>query len=167
MGKSLHSEIAEALNLHISRVSQLKARGMPITSVPDAIDWYRTNVKSKHAPTPFSGPDGPAGGGADAYKVSRVVAEAYDIAVARAKREHHEARMAEMKEAQMAASLVDRNAVERRVAEAAAHIRRGLEQVADKLAERLAAESQAEVCHALITAEIDQVLDELSKVRLA
>jgi phage terminase Nu1 subunit (DNA packaging protein) len=140
---------------------------MPRDSVADAVEWYRRNVDPRHSPTPFSGPDVTPGENKTARKVKQVIAEAYDIAAARAKREHHEANMAEMRECQLSGSLVDKSEVEKRLDTAAAQIRMALERIPDKIADRLAAESDAHVCHGLITAEIDQVLDDLAQVRIA
>jgi hypothetical protein len=155
--------VAEALNVSGGRVSQLWKQGMPRESVADAVEWYRRNIDPRLSPTPFSGPDSPPVG----RKVASAVAEAYDIAAARAKREHHEANLAEMRERHQAGELVELAAVEKRVDDAAAQIRLALERIADKLADRVAAETDPHACHALITAEVDQVLDDLAQVRIA
>jgi len=136
---------------------------MPRESVAEAVEWYRRNIDPRLSPTPFSGPDAPP----VARKVASAVAEAYDIAAARAKREHHEANLAEMRERQQAGDLVERAAVEKKVDDASAQIRLALERIPDKIAERVAAESDAHACHTLIAAEIDQVLDDLAQVRIA
>jgi hypothetical protein len=149
--------------LSSGRISQLKAQGMPCDAVDDAVEWYRKHIDPRLSPTPFSGPDAPP----VARKVASAVAEAYDIAAARAKREHHEANLAEMRERQQAGDLVERAAVEKKVDDASAQIRLALERIPDKIAERVAAESDAHACHAMISAEIDQVLDDLAQVRIA
>lgn len=136
---------------------------MPVDTVAHAVEWYRANIDQKFSTQAvMSAIPRPA-----QKMVSEAVAEAYDIAVARAKREHHEANMAEMRESQMAGSMVDRADVERRVADAAALIRMALERIPDKLADLLAAESNPDACRALMVAEVDQVLDDLAAVRLA
>jgi hypothetical protein len=85
----------------------------------------------------------------------------YDIAEARAKREHHEANISAMREAQLAGMLVMRDRVESAVTALAAGVRSNFERLPDKLAEIMASESDSHKIHALLTAEIDLVLSDL------
>jgi phage terminase Nu1 subunit (DNA packaging protein) len=89
--------IAKELGVTKGRISQMKAAGMPVNSVAAARAWKEANVrvrvdfdKGATDPTPL----------------------AYDIAEARARREHHEANIAAMKEAQLAGSLVEAKRVD-------------------------------------------------------
>ena len=143
--------IAKELGISRPRVSQLKARGMPVDSVEAAREWKAANVKGQIqitiprllVPEPMA-------------------AVTYDIAEARAKREHHEANIAAMREAQIAGDLVERKRVESALTGIAAQVRANFERLPDKLAEVLAAETDAHQAHALLTAEIDLVLEDLA-----
>lgn len=86
----------------------------------------------------------------------------YDLQLARAKRETHEANIAEMKERQKAGELVELQAVEKASADIYAQTRNALERIPDKLANRLAAESDPFACRALMVAEIEQTLTDLA-----
>jgi len=157
-GKLKRSTIADALGLSGGRISQLKGQGMPVDSVDAAKEWYAKNVDPTFSPTPFRNLKQRA--------VVAAVSEAYDLAAGRAKREHHEANIAEMRERQLAGQLVEVEAVKKLLADAGAQIRLSLERIPDKLADRLAVETSPDACHALITAEIGLVLEELAAVRV-
>lgn len=143
--------IARELGISRPRVSQLKARGMPTDSVEAAREWRTANVKGQIQIT------------LPKASVSEAVAAVtYDIAEARAKREHHEANIAAMREAQLAGDLVERKRVELALTGIAAQVRANFERLPDKLAEVLAAEADAHRAHGLLTAEIDLVLEDLA-----
>lgn len=152
------SDIAKVLGLTNARVSQLKLKGMPINSIDAAAAWYRENIDQKLSPK--LGPSIAPPAAQDS--VAAVAADAYDIHRARAKREHHEANLAELKERQALGELVDASRVRRAVTSWAATARSGFEKVADKLAPRLAVENDEAACHALITDEIELVLADLA-----
>jgi phage terminase Nu1 subunit (DNA packaging protein) len=94
--------------------------------------------------------------------MAAIIADTYDINVSRAKREHHEANLAELKERQVLGELVDASRVRRVVTSWAAMARSALEKMPDKLSDRLAAETDPVACHALITSEMDLVLADLA-----
>lgn len=152
------SEIAVVLGVTEARVTQLKKKGMPVNSIDSAAAWYRSNIDQKLSPklTPSIAPP-PA-----AQTMQAVIASAYDLQESRAKREHHEANLAELKERQALGELVEASRVRRAVTTWAAMARSAFEKIPDKLSERLAAEADAVACHALITAEIDLVLADLA-----
>lgn len=158
MSKVKQSEIATVLGVTEARVTQLKKKGMPVNSIDAAAAWYRANIDQKLSPklTPSIAPQ-PAN-----VSMQEVMDCAYDLQEARAKRETHEANLAELKERQMLGELVDASRVRRAVTTWAAMARSAFEKMPDKLSERLAAESDATACHSLITAEIDLVLADLS-----
>lgn len=87
--------------------------------------------------------------------------------VARTLREAAEARMAQLRLRVMAGDLVEAARVRRAITTLAATARAGFERIPDKLAERLAILSAANECHALLSAEIDQVLGDLADGALA
>ena len=158
MSKPKQSDIAKVLGVTEARVTQLKAKGMPVDSIDLAADWYRVNIDQKLSPKLAPSIVPPAA----AHTMQEVIASAYDLQEARAKRETHEANLAELKERQALGELVEASRVRRAVTSWAATARSAFEKIADKLSERLAAESDATACHALITAEIDLVLADLA-----
>jgi phage terminase Nu1 subunit (DNA packaging protein) len=138
--------LARELGVTKGRISQMKAAGMPVSSVQAAKDWKAANVRARF----------------DVAAHEAVAAVTYDIAEARAKREHHEANIAAMREAQLAGALVERDRVESVLTAVAAQVRANFERLPDKLAELVAAETDPHRCHALLTAEIDLVLEDLA-----
>jgi hypothetical protein len=158
MSKLKQSTIAKDLGVTEGRVSQLKAQGMPVDSMDAARCWYAEHVDQKFSPKLIPGVVIPSA----REHVSEIIAEAYDIQRARAKREFHEANLAEIKEKQAIGALVEADRVRRAATTLAAMTRSAFEKIADKLADRLANETDATACHALLTAEIDQVLADLA-----
>lgn len=151
-------DIAKVLGVSGARVTQLKAKGMPVNSVDAAAAWYRANVNQIFSPKLDAITVPPAA----ADTMAAIIADTYDINVARAKREHHEANLAELKERQVLGELVDASRVRRVVTSWAAMARSALEKIPDKLSDRLAAETDPVSCHALMTAEMDLVLADLA-----
>ena len=72
------------------------------------------------------------------------------------------AKLTELEFRQRDGLLVDAGKVRRAAVNIAAMARSALEKIPDKIAERVAAESDAQQCHALLCAEIDMVLADLS-----
>jgi len=157
MNNLKQSEIAVVLGISPGRVTQLKSKGMPVSSIDMAAAWYRDNIDQKLSPKLAASVVPPAA----KDSMRSVIAGMYDLQEARAKREHHEANLAELKERQALGELVEAALVRREVTTLAAMARGAFEKIADKLSERLAAESVSSVCHSLITAEIDLVLADL------
>lgn len=158
MSKPSQKEIGVVLGVSAPRVTQLKAMGMPVSSIDLAAAWYRENVDQRLSPKLTPSPVPPAA----EETMADVIAEAYDIHRARAKREHHEANIAALKERQILGELVEAARVKRAVTTWAAMARAAFEKIPDKVAERVAAEADAQQCHALLTAEIDLVLADLA-----
>lgn len=152
------TDIAAALGISPGRVTQLKSQGMPVNSIDLAADWYRKNVDQKLSPKLAPSPVPPPA----ADTMRDVIAGFYDLQEERARREHHEANLAELKQRQLMGELVEAARVRKVVTTWAATARAAFEKIPDKLAERLAAEADAQACHALITAEIDLVLSDLA-----
>ena len=140
--------LAKELGVTRGRVSQMKAKGMPVHSIEAAREWRDAHVQRRVV---IAG-----------ERPTEITAVTYDIAEARAKREHHEANIAAMREAQLAGSLVARDRVESAVTALAAQVRANFERVPDKLAEILAAEADPHRIHAYLTSEIDLVLEDLA-----
>ena len=164
--------IAKELGVTEGRVSQLKKQGMPIKSVDEARAWYAEHVDPRFSPKMLPGvvlppnmaiPGAAAMQAGDAAGLAGMIAEAYDIQRARAKRETHEANLAELRERQVLGELVEADRVRRAVTTLAAGVRSAFERIPDKLADRLAATASAQDCHVLLAGEIDLVLADLSQ----
>lgn len=89
-------------------------------------------------------------------------AQLYDIQAARAKREHHEANLADLREQKAAGVLLERTRVEKGAADAAAQLRSALEQLPGKLGMQLAAESDPPAVRALLTSAVGEILENLA-----
>lgn len=94
---------------------------------------------------------------------SAITQTVYDLQLARAKREHHEANIAEMRERQKAGELVELQQVHLAYTTLAAQLRAALERIPDKLAPRLAAEADEHAVHTLLLAELDAALMDMAK----
>ncbi|HOW75601.1 MAG TPA: hypothetical protein PK959_06675 [Candidatus Competibacteraceae bacterium] len=88
----------------------------------------------------------------------------YDLQLARAKREYHEANIAEMRERQKAGELVELRDVQLAYTTLYAQLRAAMERIPDKLAPRLAAETSADAVHALLVLELDQCLMDMARM---
>jgi hypothetical protein len=130
----------------------------------DAVQSARANAPKRRAaaiaqavqpnPAPTALPE------AQPVPLNKVI---YDFEAARAKRETHAANIAEMEERKRAGELCETSAVLMTMTTIGSNFRTALERVADKLADRVAAESDPHACHQIISAEILQALDQLSK----
>lgn len=135
---------------------------MPVDSYDSATEWYRKNIDQKLSPKLTPGISLPPVPKVSAAKVAEIIDGAYDLQASRAKREHHEANLAALKERQMLGELVEVARVRMAVTRLAALARAAFEKIPDRAAERLAAESDAQQCHALLRNEIDLVLSDLA-----
>lgn len=72
------------------------------------------------------------------------------------------AKLAELDFKERKGELVSAAAIEKAIIDAAAEIRASLERIPDRLALLAAAESDPEKCHALLSTEIEEVLNELT-----
>lgn len=152
MGMVKQVDLARELGISKGRVSQLKAQGMPIDSIKSARTWYEQNVDQRMSPKLIPGIQLPP-----RERLAEIVENAYDIQQARAKREHHEANLAELRERQALGELVEVKRVTQAITSLTAAARTAFEKVADKLAGRL---DEAQVL--LVQSEIDQVLADLA-----
>lgn len=152
MGTVKQVDLARELGVSKGRVSQLKAQGMPIDSIKAARTWYEANVDQRMSPKLIPGIQIPP-----RERLAEIVENAYDIQQSRAKREHHEANLAELRERQAQGELVESKRVALAITTLTASARTAFEKIADKLAGRLD-ESQV----LLVQTEIDQVLADLA-----
>ncbi|MCK7579278.1 MAG: hypothetical protein MZV65_28480 [Chromatiales bacterium] len=97
-----------------------------------------------------------------AASLSPPEAQLYDIQAARAKREHHEANLADLRERKAAGSLLERTRVEKAILDAAARLRSSLEQIPSKLAPQLAAETDQTAVRALLGGALAESLANLA-----
>ena len=93
---------------------------------------------------------------------SAITQTIYDLQLSRAKREHHEANLAEMRERQKAGELVELAEVEKTTATIFAQMCNALEGIGDKIGDRIAAESDPFACRTLINDEIAQIRADLA-----
>ena len=107
--------LAKHLGITPGRVSQLKTQGMPVDSYEKATAWYTANIDQKLSPKLAPGVALPPVSRTAAAKVAEIIDGAYDLQAARAKREHHEANLAELKERQALGDLVEASRVIRSV----------------------------------------------------
>lgn len=91
----------------------------------------------------------------------------FNLTTSRAKREHFDAELSEMRARKESGELVVASEITSAITAAAAMIRSALERMPDKLADRLAAETSAPAIHTLMQTEIDQVLDDMTFAVLA
>lgn len=85
-----------------------------------------------------------------------------DFHIARARRETHEANMAELKEQKIRGELVEALAVKRAITGNAVATRQALERLPDRLSTMLAAETDPAKIHALLTQELDEVCSNIA-----
>lgn len=91
----------------------------------------------------------------------------YDFQAARAKRETHLAKLAELEEQLKLGKLLQADRVTKALTDNAAAMRAALERLPDRLAPVLAAESDQDAVYALLEAEIGNLIDELRRVAMA
>lgn len=183
------AEFAALMGWTPGRVSQLKKAGRLVLTADGRVDVERSQALIQSTATPskqgvaerhareragLRGPglvrrDPPAHDPADDADGSLVVTESADqIALRRARaaadREEELAALARMERLREEGRSLDRAAAERAMTDAATATRTALERLADKLALPLAAESDPNAVHALITAAVDEICDDLAQV---
>jgi phage terminase Nu1 subunit (DNA packaging protein) len=148
--------IAAALGISTARISQLKARGMPVYSVDAAAAWKAQHVApmpggeapaapaARGAAGQLAGDDPPPGDGG--YWESR------------ARREKAEAAIAEFKQAELEAALIRVDVVRAAVAGKLSALRDALLQMPARLAPQLAAEADLVTVTQLLEGELHQVM---------
>ena len=92
-----------------------------------------------------------------------IEADVFDIKQARAKREYHEANIAEMRERKEKSELVEFDYVRKAAIEVGSILRHSLEQMPGKLGVRLAAIADPADCRSVLAHEIDLILSDLSE----
>jgi hypothetical protein len=166
------SEYAKRRNVSREAVRQAVAAGR-VSLIngkidPDVADiqWVKNTKNPKAAfaqPKPLldfsaGAPTQPAAAPSQPLPDSAITQVVYDLQLSRAKREHHEANIAEMRERQKAGELVELAQVHLAYTTLAAQLRAALERIPDKIAPRLAAETDEHTIHTLLLAELDQAM---------
>lgn len=145
------------------RISLIDGKINPL--VADA-QWIANtrNPKADFACKPLTDVIAQSSESASGLPDSAIPQTVYDLQLARAKREYHEANIAEMRERQRADELVELAQVRLAYTTLAAQLRAAMERIPDKLAERLAVEARADVIHTLLLAELDQCLVDMDRI---
>ena len=147
------SRAAVSIAIREGRITLIDGKIDPVAA--DA--QWNANTRNPKVPPLASSPANPV---AD----TSIPQSLYDLQLARAKREYHEANLAEMRERQRAGELVELRDVQLAYTTLAAQFRSALERIPDKLATRLAAETSADAIHALLSAELDQCLVDMARM---
>lgn len=164
------TQAALAIELGITegRVSQLKAQGMPTSSVEAAQAWRESNQSiAARNPSPVSVSH--VSGGFDAAPLSggRVDFPDEDFQMARTRREIAEANLAEMREAELEGKLIRVEAIRAAWAKRISATRDALLQLPHRMAPVLAAETDMERVSHILDAELRQALTDLSRDALS
>lgn len=165
------SEYAKRRNISREAVRQAVAAGRvnlidgKIDPAVADIQWATNtrNPKAQFAQKKLSTIDSPTPTTEQPDPVDLPSPSGYDLQLARAKREYHEANIAEMRERQKSGELVELHQVTLAYTALAAQLRAGLERIPDKLSSRLAAESDPHAIHILLTQELDQAIEDMAK----
>jgi hypothetical protein len=160
--KLTQRKLAEALHISQAMVSRLHAAGMPTTTVAAALAWRAANLdpvlsEARRFEKQVPGPAAPvlAAGAADP-----VPSSAADYLEARARREIAEAAKAEHELAILRGEYVDARGVKLASTAAGRLLRDRLYSLAPRIAAGWAGIASAHDLHALITRELDLVLQE-------
>lgn len=149
-----HTSVLKAIRT--GRISLIDGKIDPVAANAQwqANTRHRTRIPPADAPTPEPAtPQRPD---------SAIPRSEYDLHKSRAKREHHEANLAEMRERQKAGELVELAEVEQTTATIFAQLCNAMENIGDKIGDRLAAETDPFVCRTLINDELNQIRADLA-----
>jgi phage terminase Nu1 subunit (DNA packaging protein) len=148
------SEYARLRSVSAPRISALRKAGRLVMTPDNRVDVERSDELIARTSTRRAAGLPAMVGDEDPEARRKILA-------ARARREHHEANLAEMREMEKAGALVELEQVRRGAIDAGALIRSALEQLPGKLGASLAAESDPTACRALLRVEIDAALADL------
>jgi phage terminase Nu1 subunit (DNA packaging protein) len=148
------SEYARLRSVSAPRISALRKAGRLVMTPDNRVDVERSDELIARTSTRRAAGLPAMVGDEDPEARRKILA-------ARARREHHEANLAQMREAKEAGQLVEASRVHKAAVDAGALLRGALEQVPGKLGARLAAETDAAACRALLRVEIDAALADL------
>lgn len=165
-------ELAAALGLTPAVISRNRKAGMPVTSIEAAMAWRSANVRARVSCSGRSAtavlparpvPDAarPTARPAVAEYPLHQTADEPSYEISRSRREAAEAALAQLKLAELAGELVRADDWAAALAKRAAAFREGLLQIPARLSAQFAAETNQATIHALLDAEIRQVMHQL------
>lgn len=162
-------DLARALGVSVTHAYRLARMGMPTDDLATAQRWRAVSldparVHGGRVDRPLKSDQSINHSSADPIPDTGIPQSLYDLQLARAKREYHEANIAEMRERQKAGELVELRDVQLAYTTLYAQLRAALERIPDKLAPRLAAETHADAVHALLVVELDQCLIDMARM---
>lgn len=144
MPRPTQQEIADHLGLKQAQVSRLAARGMPTSSLAEAAEWRKANVRARVRSGKKSGPAAtPAPDPYQLARTSREVSEARRSAIAALKEE---------------GALVSRETVRAEIGRRLSGLRESLLQMPARLQSVLAAETDEAKVHDILQDEVYMVL---------
>lgn len=136
-----------------------------IARIKQTADPAAQHVAERHALNKGYQPAAPIEYKPTEHKNTGITAD--DFHLARARRETHEANMAELKEQKIRGELVEALAVKRAITGNAVATRQALERLPDRLSTMLAAETDPAKIHALLTQELDEVCSNIADAAVA
>ena len=124
--QTTQSNIAKALGIAKSRVTALKAQGMPVTSVDAALAWRKANLSPAYIKAPVAAP---------VESTAKAIDHGSDetFLEARSRRERSEADKSEIELAQLQGTLINRAGIEMALETAFRQIRDTIMSVPDRL----------------------------------
>jgi len=152
------NESAALLGLAVNTLKSKVDQGLPIIqrgakgkpwqiSIPDAVAWLSSNQSGKREALGNLDGSGPALPSGD-----------FNLLEEQARERHHKANIAEMKAAEMAGDLVDRNSVRHACEAAAVVFRTGLENAGPRLAQKARSAATSAQGKTAVQAEITLIL---------
>lgn len=148
------ADVARHLRADPSLVARWVNRGMPLTSMAEALAWHAATIRPRRrldAPLPAESANEPTPSGSLSAQ----------MLATRLRREQAQAEEAEMTTARIRGSLVQREDVERGAFEVARELRDRLTTCARRIAAEVAAINTAEGCEAVIDREHRIALEQL------
>jgi hypothetical protein len=151
--------IAKALGVSGASVTRYLRRGMPCTSVEDAIAWRDANI-----PPGLWRTGAASAGGAPPAGEAPALSDNAKLLRARVAREEHEAALAYMRRLELEGKTLLKDDHRAIVFEFARRIRDSLLQVPSRVAPLVAAEADQRACQRIVEAEVRGVLLQLAQV---
>jgi phage terminase Nu1 subunit (DNA packaging protein) len=165
------SELARALKVSKSYVHKLKQKGVLLFDARGLIDEAlaqeaiaASRDPSKAYMAGVNQRQHERDDNASNEAASKESASGISFMKAKTMREAFNAKIAQLDYQERRGELIEAEGVNKTITDAAAIIRAAMERIPDKLASRVAAEPDAQRCHALLTGEVDSVLQELTSL---
>ena len=143
------ADVARHLAADPSLVARWVRRGMPLTSLPEALAWHAATIRPRNRLPPPAEPDRASAPAAPSGSMSAQLLEA------RLKREQADAFSADLRARELAGTLVKVDDVTMAHASRVARMRDALRGIPARLAALLAAEADAGAVQRMLQVEID------------